>query len=394
MKLYQLSLGIALVSTFALGAPNVGAQENLTPPKMQPQTFNSFHPGELWPDTNGVPINAHGGGILHHNGVYYWFGEHKTEGDAGNIAQVGVHVYSSRDLYNWKDEGVALSVIEDDASEIAKGSIIERPKVVYNAKTGKFVMWFHLELKGQGYSAARAGMAVADNVTGPFTYVRSYRPNKGIWPIDITEELKVTPNPEPELSGPAVAVSGRYLRRDFERGQMSRDMTIFMDDDQKAYLVTSAEENFTMHIHELTDDYQDFTGKWARLHPGGWNEAPTIFKRGAKYYSIMSGNSGWAPNRARSYSSDSIWGPWQSLGDPSRGTPEQTGITFESQSTHVLPVAGLKDAFIFMGDRWRPKNAIDGRYVWLPIEWEDEKPVIRWHDQWDLSFFTKEDKAQ
>ena len=116
-----------------------------------PIKHTSFRPGEIWTDNNGAHINAHGGGILYDKGTYYWYGEHKVEGDAGNYAQVGVHCYSSKDLYNWKDEGIALKVVEGDHSHpIAKGCILERPKVVYNKKTGKYVMWFHLELKGKG----------------------------------------------------------------------------------------------------------------------------------------------------------------------------------------------------------------------------------------------------
>ena len=56
----------------------------------------AFRPGELWPDNNGVAINCHGGGMLVHGGTFYWFGQHMIEGDAGNYAQVGVHVYSSK----------------------------------------------------------------------------------------------------------------------------------------------------------------------------------------------------------------------------------------------------------------------------------------------------------
>ncbi len=104
---------------------------------------------------------------MHHEGTYYWFGEHKVAGNAGSMAQVGVHVYSSQVLTNRKDEGVGLKVSDDPNSEILKGSIIERPKVSYNAKTKKFVMWFHLELKGQGDNAARSGIAVADKPCGP-----------------------------------------------------------------------------------------------------------------------------------------------------------------------------------------------------------------------------------
>src|ERR1700761_8834162 len=99
--------------------------------------YTHFEPGAHWLDDKGIHINAHGGGMLYHEGTYYWFGEHKIEGEAGNRAYVGVHVYSSKDLYNWKDEGVALSVSKDPASKIVAGCSIERPKVIYNPKTKK-----------------------------------------------------------------------------------------------------------------------------------------------------------------------------------------------------------------------------------------------------------------
>ena len=63
-----------------------------------------FRPGELWLDNNNVHVNAHGGGILLYDDLYYWYGEHKIEGSAGNKAHVGVHVYSSSDLFNTKSQ--------------------------------------------------------------------------------------------------------------------------------------------------------------------------------------------------------------------------------------------------------------------------------------------------
>ena len=36
-------------------------------------------PGKEWKDTDGNPINAHGGGVLYHDGTYYWYGEYKGE---------------------------------------------------------------------------------------------------------------------------------------------------------------------------------------------------------------------------------------------------------------------------------------------------------------------------
>ena len=91
---------------------------------------------------------------------------------------------------------------------------------------------------------------------------------------------------------------------------------------------------------------------------------------------------------------DSMLGPWKSLGNPCRGTPQQVSKTFDSQSTYVLPIAGQPDAFIFMGDRWRPNNAIDGRYIWLPIQWEGDKPAISWLPEWNLRVFEAKAAAQ
>jgi len=326
---------------------------------------------------------------LHYEGKYYWFGEHKTEGRGGNTALVGVGCYSSEDLYNWKNEGIALAVSDDPQSELVKGCVIERPKVIYNAATRKFVMWFHLELKGQGYKAARTGLAVADRISGPYQFVRSLRVNAGTWPIEFTQEMKTsyvesgyewwTPEWRKEID------HGLLVRRDFEHGQMSRDMTLFVDDDGKAYHIHASEENLTLHIAELSSDYLSFTGKWTRVFPGGHNEAPAIFKRGKQYYMITSGCTGWEPNAARSAVAPSIWGPWEELGNPCRG--EEAELTLRSQSTFVLPVSGLTQAYIFIADRWQPRNPIDGRYVWLPIFFEENRPVIQWKDHWDLSAF-------
>lgn len=150
----------------------------------QTKKQTAFHPGEIWADNQVVHINAHGG-ILYQNWIYYWYGEHKIKGEAGNVAHVGAHCYSSKDLYNWKDEGIVLSVVKDTTSDIQEGYILERPKVIYNAKTKNYVMWFHIELKGKGYGYARSGIAVSSKPTGPFAFRESVRSNPGYWPINV-----------------------------------------------------------------------------------------------------------------------------------------------------------------------------------------------------------------
>ncbi|SEO35446.1 Glycosyl hydrolases family 43 [Mucilaginibacter gossypiicola] len=345
--------------------------------------LTSFSPGAIWPDDKGVHINAHGGGILYNNGVYYWFGEHKIAGDAGNRAMVGVHCYSSKDLYNWKDEGISLSVSSDPTNDIAKGCILERPKVVYNKKTKKYVMWFHLELLGKGYSAARAGVAVSDKVTGPYKFIKSYRPNPGQMPF----YPALTPEGDKINCVNPARETDKYFCRDLPGGQMARDMTVFVDDDGKAYHVFSSEENYTLDLAELTPDYTGHTGKFIRIYIGHQTEAPALFKRNGIYYMIGSGCTGWAPNAARWFSAKSIWGPWTYHGNPCQGPDSQ--ITYGGQSTHVLPVAGKKDAFIFIADKWTPKDAIDGRYLWLPISFKGDDIEINWVDNWNLDVFKK-----
>lgn len=346
-----------------------------------------FTPGELWPDNNGVHINAHGGGMLLRNGIYYWYGEHKVEGTAGNTAMVGFHCYSSRDLCQWKDEGIVLEVApEGSGSDIEKGTIMERPKVIYNEGTGRYVMWFHLEPKGVGYSGAKTGLAVSDSPTGPFKFVRSLRPNAGSWPANYPEELRRTDNVDMSMkfsggSLPAYPDSLNIVARDFENGQMSRDMTLFVDDDGKAYHIHASEDNSTLHISQLSDDYESFSGVYYRFFVGRFMEAPAMFKKDGLYYLIMSGCTGWAPNAGRSAVASSILGNWEELENPFRGADSE--VSFRSQSTYVLPVQGSAE-FIYLGDRWMPENAIDGRYIWLPLRFEGRQPVIEWADRWEL----------
>ena len=304
-------------------------------------------PGEIWPDNEGVHINAHGGGVLFHEGTYYWFGENKC--DTTCNAMVGVMCYTSKNLTNWENKGVALSVVDDENSEIVRGCILERPKVIYNEKTGKFVMWFHLELKGQGYKAARTGVAVSDSPTGPYQFIRSERVNAGCVPFDMTEEenrlmatLDVADYAEWWTEDWKKAVeSGLFVNRDMKEGQMARDMTLYVDDDGKAYHIFSSEENLTLHIAELSDDFLSHTGKYVRVAPGGLNEAPAIFKKDGTYWMITSGCTGWDPNEARMFSAKNIWGPWTQHPNPCVG--EYAEITFKGQSTFVLPVQGKKD---------------------------------------------------
>ncbi|MCL1609969.1 glycoside hydrolase family 43 protein [Marseilla massiliensis] len=349
----------------------------------------TIKPGRIWKDNRGIHINAHGGCVISHGGKYYWYGEHKS--DDTSSAMVGVTCYSSENLVDWTYEGVALPVSDEAGHDIERGCILERPKVVYNEATRRFVMWFHLELKGRGYADARYGVAMSDSPVGPFRFIRSGRVNPGLWPMDMSQADRDVADAldlgkYTEWWTPAwrdAIVKGLFVKRDMKAhdrlpaGQMARDMTIYVDSDGRAYHIYSSEDNLTIQVAELTDDYTDHTGKYVRVAPGGMNEAPAIFKKDGKYWMITSGCTGWDPNEARMFSADNIWGPWLQHPNPCVGPKAEK--TFGGQGTYVLHVG---NSYIFMADVWRPEYPSDARYIWLPIEFDKGSPVIRWKTEW------------
>lgn len=313
--------------------------------------YQSFKPGEVWMDTDDNPINAHGGGIMYHEGTYYWYGEFKGDSTYRNpnpnvagwecyrTEAGGISCYSSKDLYNWKFEGI---VLEPDTvnreSDLHPSNVLERPKVIYNKSTKKFVMWLHVD--SDDYWKAAAGVATSASPTGKFDYIGSMRPN----------------------------------------GQESRDMTLYKDEDERAYLLYSSEGNSTLYICLLSDDYLNPTETFTRNFAGKSREAPAIFKRKNKYYIISSGCSGWDPNEAEYASADSILGEWTAFDNPCRGVDADK--TYYSQSTFVIPVQGKEDTYIAMFDKWKKTDLIDSRYVWLPISFKSDSLIVDWADEW------------
>ncbi len=305
--------------------------------------------GEPWNDEDGNFINAHGAGILFFGDVYYMFGEIKKGStrlvpgqnwEDYRVPAGGISCYSSKDLLKWKFERVALAPVTGDSlSDLDTGRVIERPKVIYNDETKNFVMWMHIDKKD--YSYARTGVAVSEKPEGPYKYLGSFQPN----------------------------------------GQDSRDMTIFKDEDGKAYLIYASENNNTMHICRLSGDYLSPSNNFTRILIDQRREAPAIFKRDGKYYLITSLCSGWSPNAALYSVADSMTGKWENKGNPCIGPGAET--TFEAQSSFVLPVNGETDSYIFIADKWNKTNLPDSRYLWLPLHISDNKVEIKnnWHPE-------------
>ena len=376
-------------------------------------TYDSFRPGEPWLDTSGKVIQAHGGQVVPASDrrgrrIYYWYGEDRSN---GYFDSPGVHVYSSYDLYNWKDEGLALRAMSSPDqftndkyfAKLYKGytaaqkdivwrdlstnsvrtdgwarpSILERPKVIYNQATRKWVMWVHSDGPSDPagtstYARAEAGVAIADSPTGPFRWIDSYRLNR-----------------VPSDSVPWCGTGSAFD----PAGGMARDMNLFVDDDGTAYIIYSSEENRTMYISKLNKSYTYLSAKPENAVPGkdfvrtlacNQREAPAMFKSEGTYYLVTSGATGWDPNPARYATSTSILGQFTDRGNPITG--DGAANTYRSQSTNVIPIDRKHNKFVFMGDRWTPDDLANAPYVWMPMSFGEGGSLTIGSDQeWTLA---------
>ncbi|MDN3021730.1 RICIN domain-containing protein [Streptomyces sp. S.PB5] len=274
--------------------------------------------GVQFTDSSGSALHAHGGGVIKVGSYYYWFGENRN---ADNTFRY-VSAYRSTDLKNWEFRNNVLT--QSSAAELGT-AYIERPKVMYNASTGKFVMWMHKE-NGTDYSEARAAVAVSDTVDGNYTYQGSFRP--------------------------------------FDT-YMSRDITTFVDTDGTGYMVSAANENYDLHIYKLNPSYTGIDSLVANPWAGGHREAPALFKRGGVYFMLTSGATGWSANQQKYATATSLAGPWTSMANVG------DSATYNSQTAYVLPVQGTSGtSYLYMGDRWGNSfggTVSDSRYVWLPL---------------------------
>jgi len=297
------------------------------------QKQDTFYPGEIWPDADGNHIQAHGGGIIRIKRVYYWYGEQRGQGLDPKFRYVSC--YSSSDLINWKFRGNVIKMLPPDS--LSEGWILERPKVYYNAKTRKYVMYFHLD--DRAYKLAQVGIALCDKPDGEFKYVKRFRP----------------------------------------LGHESRDIGQFIDDDGTAYLVFE-DRPFGFRIAKLSDDYMNVEKEMCLIKDH--MEGGAIVHYNGLYYSIGSALTGWRANPNKYATAPSLEGPWTEFKDIA---PSETN-TYGSQSTMLIKVVGLKKiTVIFMGDIWKPKIQWDSRYIWMPLEIGDGKLVLPTPKPWKLN---------
>jgi hypothetical protein len=304
----------------------------------------TIKPGEVWPDDRGQHIQAHGGGILKVGDTFYWFGEDRGQTNARGWRCVAC--YSSTNLAQWTFRKQVFK--SRNPENFGRGWVLERPKVFYNARTKKFVMYMHIDgpLPGQsgGYDLARVGVATCDTVDGDYQYLKSFRP----------------------------------------LGHESRDIGQFIDDDGTAYLIFE-DRPFGFRIAKLSDDYLNVE-KEVCLIPEHM-EGGAIVHYDGLYYVLGSQLTGWRANPNKYATAKSLAGPWSEFKDIA--PPEKR--TYGAQSTMMLKITGTKtNCVIFMGDMWRPQAHWDSRYLWMPLEIGNGKLRLPEPREWTLDVTTGE----
>ena len=357
---FYLSLG--LLATMSLVQCSSKKDDPATPtPVVQTEPYplastNKISPSQQWNDTNGNMINAHSAGIYYEKGIYYWYGEHKfpNTSEPQGYTEGGIHCYRSKDLVNWEDMGVVLPVDRTDPnSDIAYGCRFQRPKIVFNKTTGKYVAFFKLYLKGQGVAVGYNGVGTATSPTGPFTY------------------------------------QGKFLAASTAG---TGDFALYQEPNGDLYHFTVRKTDRVMVRAKMSDDYLTPATAYTECPGVTTNtEGPALFYRAGTYHLLGSGSSGWDPNPPRYFTSSSLGGPWTAQPNPLHGTNPITGLdqntTFGGQPTFFLQIQGADNQYLALFDVWKPSDPINGRYIWLPFRVKNDRISIDWIDNWNLTWF-------
>ncbi|MDO3411920.1 family 43 glycosylhydrolase [Saccharibacillus sp. CPCC 101409] len=353
-------------------------------------TYHSIKPGQVWLDTQGKRIQAHGGSVIAVGEVFYWYGENKEKTKPGNgIWHWGVRCYASTDLYNWEDKGVIIPPNEEDeASPLHPSQYMDRPHILFNRHTQKFVCWLKVMQKD---GTQKSTVLTADDILGPYTMVQS-----DLRPLHMS----------------------------------AGDFDLVEAADGKAYYYFERVHS-EMICADLTADYTDITGYYSthfpQLQPPDVREAPAYFFRKGLHYLFTSGTTGYHSNPSEVAVAKSFHGPWEVLGDPHPNDASRT--SYNSQITSVFKHPFKKDLYIALADRWIPnlpelagENYATGKgyaetaeiyrkmfnpdidfalerphysmdmnidtsvadYVWLPVRFDGRLAYLDWREEWRI----------
>ncbi|MBD0289264.1 MAG: family 43 glycosylhydrolase, partial [Flavisolibacter sp.] len=280
--------------------------------------YHSISPGTIWLDTDGKPIQAHGFSVFYKDGTYYWYGENKEYTVQGsNIWTYGIHCYTSKDFYNWENKGFIIPPdTTDPYSPLHPSQWIDRPHIIYCAKTKKYVAW--IKILG-GDDGQFMTVLQADDFLGPYKIIhKGFRPNG------------------------------------FESG----DFDLYVDEKTSKGYIWFERPHWEMICATLTDDFtsvtEEFSVHFSGKLPPNTREAPTHFVHNGKHYLLTSGTTGFSPNQSLVSMFNDYHSEYTDLGNPHPADTSNT--SYCSQITDVIKIPGKMDLYIALADMWMPQT--------------------------------------
>ena len=280
-------------------------------------------------DLDGNKVQTRSGCLSKFGETYYWYG--------CDAAMTNQTCYSSDDLLHWKNHGNMLTA--------SRGT--NRMDVIYNDSTKKYVMIMKWETEGTD-NWCKLGIATSTEPTGPYT--------------KLYDSL----------------VYGAY----------TGDMSVFVDDDKKAYYCFESWNNDqkAQHLSLMTWDYLGLEKKlqtWSNSD----REANCIMKRRGLYYYLTSKMVGIDPSETQYWTAPKIEGPWTTKLIPIIAPGDGDRKSWDTQVDFVFAFKGTEDTVqMYCGDRWvKPHPERNGDYVWLPITFtQKDSVVVDYYQDWEV----------
>lgn len=225
--------------------------------------------------------------ILYSNktGKYYIYST--TDGKPG-WGGYNYYVYSSADLKEWKNEGVALDAKSDQISW-ANGNLWAPAAIEVKQKNGSYKYYLYFSANPNDNGRKQMGVAVSDSPTGPF--------------VDLGQPLLAKNHP---------GCNGQLI-----------DVDVFMDPvSKKPYLYWGngfmAGAELEPNMTKIKDETVTvMTPKGGSLRDYAYREAPYVFYRNGLYYFMWSVDDTGAANYHVAYgTSKSPLGPIEVAKDP------------------------------------------------------------------------------
>ncbi len=334
-KAYKTQVGASTPEEFqqAIEALEKAQDEYLA---NRPSEWVTIQNGQLWKTDTNATVQAHAPGFVRVGDIWYMVGENRARQWSPDV-----NLYSSTDLVHWKFE---KNIIQNYVStpDLGWTRMIERPKLLYNPKTEKFVVWCHYE--SSNYGASEAACFECDSVNGAYTYIWGGRP------------LNIK----------------------------SRDCNVFQDTDGTAYFISTTEENQHLGLFRLDENYREAV-EHTRLFASQQREAPAIIRIGNRYFMFNSACSGWDPNQCKMAYSTKLESGWTSLANIGND------IAFDTQAAAILEIKGTKTTtYLYVGDRWQDSGLPESKTIIFPIEFSGTRCTFTYHERFDINFVTGE----